>query len=373
MRRCGWAVWLVIAALLVSLGTPGLATAEVPSERLALLQRGIALTGWFRFPASRDPANLRSWIGDGALASLHRIGFSFVRLPVDPALLADPGIPGALETALRRLHRQGVAVVVSLHPVGWSLERSAADRAALHAAWDRLAPVLRRVGPRMTVAELLNEPVFPGDPAGWQALQHALLSAVRAALPEHTIILSGHDWSSIDGLLATRPEPDGNVVYGVHLYTPAELTALAPWRPGLDRAALARLPFPAPDPDRCRAQADRGTDAETAGVIAFYCAQRWDAARVSGLIDRAAAWGRQHHVPVFLGEFGATTALRPAARLAWIRTVREAAERDGMGWALWGYDDVMGLVVDRGRLRLPGPGPPLDPGLLTALGLRRAM
>ncbi|MBN8904560.1 MAG: cellulase family glycosylhydrolase, partial [Rhodospirillales bacterium] len=339
----------------------------------------------FRFPASRDPAALRSWIGDGALATLHRVGFTFVRLPVDPALLAEPGVLDALEAALRRVHRHELAVVLSLHPVGWTLERSAADRAALRTAWDRLAPVLQRVGPRMTVAELLNEPVFPGDPAGWQAVQHALLSAVRTALPEHTIILSGQDWSSIDGLLATRPEPDGNVMYGVHLYTPAELTALAPWRSGLDRAALARLPFPAPDPDRCRSRAmggqapaeraearapaghttppslvaQRGIDAETAGVIAFYCAQGWDAARVAALVERAAAWGRQHRVPVLLGEFGATTALRADARLAWIRTVRDAAERAGMGWALWGYDDVMGFAVDRSRLRQPGPGPPL--------------
>ncbi|MBN8874421.1 MAG: cellulase family glycosylhydrolase [Rhodospirillales bacterium] len=361
--RCLLAVFVLLASWQV-----GGARAEVPAERLAMLQRGVALTGWFRFPASHDPAALGTWIADGALASLRRVGFGFVRLPVDPGLLTEPGIPAALEEAIRRLHRHGFAVVVSLHPIDWHLETSAADRAALRTAWNRLAPVLRRAGARSSVAELLNEPVFPGDPAGWQALQHELLRTVRAVLPDHTIVLTGPDWSSVDGLLAMTPEPDANVVYTVHLYTPAELTALAPWRPALDRTALARLPFPTTKASRCEDLA-AATDAETAGVIRFYCAQHWDAARVAAMLDRAAAWGRRHRVPLLLGEFGATARLMPSARFAWIRAVRETAERAGMGWALWGYDDVMGLAVDRAALRRPGPGPPLDPRLLDALGL----
>jgi hypothetical protein len=46
--------------------------------------------------------------------------------------------------------------------------------------------------------------------------------------------------------------------------------------------------------------------------------------------------------------------------------VRKGCERAGIGWALWGYDDVMGFDVPRP----PPPRPPLDPALLRALGLR---
>ncbi len=69
-----------------------------------------------------------------------------------------------------------------------------------------------------------------------------------AALPDDTIVLTGQDWGSIAGLLALTPNPDGNVVYSFHFYDPAELTSLAAYRPGLDRDALARLPFPGSDP-----------------------------------------------------------------------------------------------------------------------------
>ena len=57
----------------------------------------------------------------------------------------------------------------------------------------------------------------------------------------------------------------------------------------------------------------------------------------------AGAWSRRHHVALLAGEFGASQQLNAAARLAWLTAVREACEREGIGWALWGYDDVDGL------------------------------
>jgi hypothetical protein len=39
--------------------------------------------------------------------------------------------------------------------------------------------------------------------------------------------------------LALTPVSDPNVIYSIHFYVPTELTALAAYRAGLDRAALA--------------------------------------------------------------------------------------------------------------------------------------
>jgi hypothetical protein len=346
-------------------GLPGsTAWGAPPPHQVTTLRHGIALTGWFRFPASRDPAALRNWLSDGAMAALRRAGFDFVRLAVDPALLSAPGVSTVLADAIRRLQRQRLAVVVSVHPNDWHLEDDPADQARLFDAWRGLAPLLLPLDPRLTVAELLNEPVFPHDPAGWQHLQHRLLMQLRGTLPETTVLLTGNDWSSVDGLLAMQPEPDGNVLYGVHLYDPAELTSLAAWRQGLDRSALARLPFPGGKAAACRSTSGQ-TDEETLGVIAFYCAQHWDAAKLAAKLEAAAAWGRRARIPILLGEFGASAALNQPARLAWLHDVRHAAEAAGMGWTLWGYDDVMGLNIRRP----PGQGQPPDPAMLQALGL----
>jgi endoglucanase len=361
VRRRWWWFWVLVWLLPAGWVPAGWAGAAVQTgPQGPALTRGINITGWFRFPASRDPAVLAAYMSDQALADLRAAGFDFVRLAIEPDVTDTP----VLIKAIRRIQRQGLTVVVSPHPHDWHLET---DRDRLLGFWRRLAPALRSLDPPRTVPEVVNEPVFPNDPAGWAALQHAVLTEIRRSLPNVTVMLTGQDWGSVGGLLALAPEDDPHVVYSFHFYDPAELTSLAAYRPGLDRAALAGLPFPVDG--GCETVADAAADPGTRDLMRYYCTLGWDAPRVAAPIARAAAWGRHHHVRVLAGEFGASAALNPAARLAWLRTARETFESEGMGWALWGYDDVMGFAV----ARPPGPRPVLDRAVLTALGMTTGM
>jgi len=364
-----WRKAVAVAAVLASALFPVFAaSARPPAERVATLQRGVNITGWFRYPVSRDPSALRAYMHDDAIEALRRSGFTFVRLAVDPVLVEDRGALAAVQGGVQRLTRAGLGVVVSLHPPGhpvpWRLEQ-AGDALRLRQAWRQLAVVLRSSNPAFVFPELVNEPVFSDDPAGWHRLQLRLLADVRVHLPAHTVVLTGHDWGSIAGLLGLPPVADGNVVYSFHFYDPAELTALAAYRPGLDRASLARLPFPVGDAGACTAQAGAAPDTATADLMRFYCSLGWDETRIRAQIGRASAWARAHDAVVLAGEFGATAALNPMARRAWLRTVREALEANSIGWALWGYDDIMGYAVTRPPLRHPV----LDVVVSEALGL----
>lgn len=353
-----------LAGLLFLLAAIVPAGAAVPAARLAVLARGINITGWFRFAAGRSPDALAAYMSDTALRGLRQAGFSFVRLPFDPAFGARRNV---LIGQVRRIEHAGLAVVLVPAPVHWRLESRPEDRAALVALWSALAPALRGLPAALTFPEVLNEPVFPRAPPRWQVLQTRVFAIIRAALPHSTVILTGPDWSSIAGLQAAVPPADPDVVYDVHFYDPAELTSLAAYRRGLDRAALARLPFPMADPKHCR-QVAHSADAATAALIGFVCAQHWDAARIGRQFSAVAAWRRRTGVSVVLGEFGASARLNRRARLAWIATVRRAAEHERLGWALWGYDDIMGFDLPR-----PPPiRPALDPELLQALGLKPA-
>jgi endoglucanase len=356
---------LAAAALLALLLWPVTSFGLPPPERIEVLSRGINITGWFRYPASRDPEALRTWLSDTATRDLRRAGFTFVRLAAEPAVLEDAAIRRVFLDQVRRLERQGLGVIVSAHPVDWNLDTNAADRARLTAFWRNLAPALREFPPALTFAEVLNEPVFRADPGAWWRLQDSLVGIIRAALPDHTIVLTGHDWGSIAGLLALTPVADGNVVYSFHYYDPVELTSLAAWRQGLDRAALARLPFPETDPAQCDPAADAAKDQTTSDMIRFYCATGWDEAHVRSRLVDAAGWGREHGVALLAGEFGVSARVNPAARLAWLALVRATCSANGIGWALWGYDDVMGFDLPRP----PGNKPVLDRSVIKALGL----
>ncbi|HEY7578925.1 MAG TPA: cellulase family glycosylhydrolase [Acetobacteraceae bacterium] len=333
MRRIGYR----LAAALLAIGL--LAAADEPPPAL---QRGINITHWFRYPPSRDAKALRDYLDDNVLESLRRMGFTFIRLPVQTDLL---GSPGALADAIARVQRHGLAVVVALFADGWHLESDALDRARLIATWRALGPVLRPLDPRLTFPEVLNEPVFSNDPGAWSLLQRQIVGAIRAALPGDTIVLTGADWGSVAGLLSLPPEPDPNLVYSFHFYEPAELTSLGAYHPGLDSATMAMLPFPVLDEAGCAAIAETAGDRPTAELIRFYCGQRWDASAIAARIAAAGVWAKRHHVAVIAGEFGASQRLNAAARLSWLRTVRAACEQQGIGWALWGYDDSMGFAA----------------------------
>lgn len=350
------ALGLGLAGLALTTGAGQGATAALAAAGAPALRRGVNITNWFRYPASSDPAALARYLSDAALAGLRAAGFDFVRLAVDPDLVA---VRPALLPALRRIQAAGLSVIVCPHPRDWRLE---GDPRPLRLFWRGLAPRLRGLDPARLAVEVVNEPVFPGNPAGWAALQHIVLADLRAVLPAVTVVLTGADWGSIGGLLALTPEADPCVVYSVHFYDPSELTSLAAWLPGADRAAFARLPFPVSDAAACRAV---GGNKASAGTVAAYCASGWDAARVRAAVARAGAWGRAHRVRVIAGEFGASTDLNRPARLAWLAAARQAFAAEGIGWALWGYDDSMGFAVPRP----PPERPVLDPGVLAALGL----
>jgi hypothetical protein len=148
------------------------------------LRRGVNITHWFRFPPRHDPTALRDYLDDAALAELKHAGFTFVRVAVQPDLLAQPD---ALVSAVARLQRHGLAVIVALFATDWHLEISPADQAKLFETWHSLAPLLRRFDPAATFPEVLNEPVFAKDPDAWARLQHQAVLTIRAILPKNTI------------------------------------------------------------------------------------------------------------------------------------------------------------------------------------------
>ena len=89
---------------------------------------------------------------------------------------------------------------------------------------------------------------FPAIPPAGPHLQHAVLEEIRQALPTVTVAADRAGLGQHRG--PARADPGGRSATSstaFHLYDPPELTSLAAYRPGLDRAALAQLPFPVDD------------------------------------------------------------------------------------------------------------------------------
>lgn len=82
-------------------------------------------------------------------------------------------------------------------------------------------------------------------------------------------------------------------------------------------------------------------------------------------LQTAAAWGKAHHRPIFMGEFGAYSKGDMASRVRWAAAKRTEAERLGISWAWWELASGFGLYdpklntwnLDLLRALRPGANP----------------
>ncbi len=350
------------------------AWAEVPATRLAILARGINITHWFRFPPNNHAQAMAGDVSDAGLAALKQAGFTYIRLAVGPEEVMQgqnlvPDKLAAIISVVGRIEQAGLGVMIEPHPElmqHWNLQRNAQARENLLGFWRDLAPALKQFSTRLTFPELVNEPGFD-DPGQWDIFQRQLLVIVRAALPDSTIILTGTNWSSIDGLLKTQPVADQDVIYSFHTYEPQLLTLLGFWDPAIRKGQLARyLPFPIKDQASCKAEVSAIEDPHTLAIAQYWCSTHQDAASISKNLARATNWGHVHHVVVAMTEFGAADKLKASSRLAYLASVREGAEKLGLPWAIWGLDDQMGFGQRPGGFNSTSQ---LPPDILQALGL----
>ena len=377
------------------------------------LRRGINLHNLLNWPdVSKSAAGLAyTWppfgtegykMRTGEFQSLRAAGFDFVRVTVDPSIFL--AVDASRRTTLNdiakatvdRLLASGFAVVFDLHPVAvnpaWKPE-ALVDPASPE-AFNRYAEMVGRVAtllaayPADKVAfELMNEPQITrtAELKRWQPMLEKLHAAAREKAPRLPLVLSGALWSDYRALLRvdTAPFRSSNVLYTFHYYDPHTFTHQGV--KGDETRHLAGLEWPETKSHAeavLRDAADRiaadpqtppsskaGALAESRKLMADLLAGTYDAAHVDKDFAEVARWGAANDVPngrIILGEFGCVEAANGravgGARLAWLKTVRMAAERLGMPWAYWVYKGYGGMQLIGGDGRI-------DPTLTDCLGL----
>jgi endoglucanase len=326
-----------------------------PAPALARLTRGVNLSNWLQHGR---PTEARRYAPDAAdFQRIRALGLAHVRLPVDPAALIGPrGLPdpkafATLRAAIEDARRADLltVLVVQLPPEAKAgIATRATDRAALAGTWRWLAGALRDIPPTHLAFEPLNEPEI-ADAAASRALLGYLAGELRAVVPEHTLVVSGHRYSGLDELTALRPLEDRNVVYAFHFYEPHNFTHQgANWGDPAWRL-LRNFPYPS-SPESVAGRMD-ATAPEVRGLLRWHGEERWNRERVQQRLTRAAQWSRRYKVPVWCSEFGVLkTHVAAGERAAWLNDVRVALEEDGIGWTHWDYAGDFGLVGGpRGR------------------------
>lgn len=349
---------------------------------------------------------------DALIANVREAGFDFVRLTVDPGpFLQLSGAPReALDAKLlgtvRRFLGAGLAVLVNLHAnsqvprydsVNWLHATDTPVFREYLVFVERTARLLAGLNSPAVAFEPINEPPYGYDAASvkrWQAMAEGLHAAVRRGAPDMLVVLTGARGGNRHGLLSLDPTPfrGSRVRYSFHYYEPYTFThqGVASKEPS---AALWRyvsdLPYPSAsmpaafvlETVRANVESEPGLDSLTRqrtvsaarAFVSAALAEGFDRRRIEAAFDEVAAWAARHGVDkrqILLGEFGACRtygryrAADPISREAWLRDVREEAERRGFAWSVWelsGYGG-MALVSEDGASTLDRPS-------LRALGL----
>ena len=377
---CCLAAWCVAVGMGAEAGgEPAAATASAPAERMASLKRGVNLGGWFaQGTLSRE--RFKGHITAEDAGRIRKLGCTFVRLPVDPAALADPGKPEAFDAgnlklfdnALDLFQKEGLAVIVCPYMGDGPKHRVLTDRATTEAFlsfWGRLGRHLAARPTDKLFLQVMNEP-STDDQRAWDDLQLRIVAAIRSAAPKHTIVAASNlrangGWDPIGGFVAGRPVEDRNVIYDFHFYDPVQFTHQGAGWMTWQVKEYRNLPYPS-TPENIRPHLAGMTTPGARAYAVLYGRERWNKDRLEKQILRAIEWGRKHQVPVLCGEFGVYRRHAPEAdRLRYLQDVREVLEKHGLGWAMWEYLGDFGVVVDKDGKRV------VDENTAQALGLSK--
>ena len=353
------------------------ADVQTAFARAQHLKHGINASGWFGGTGDYSADRIASFTDDADIALIAKLGFDHVRVSIDPMQLmgAMYGFRGAnsnpqfltqLDHAVDTMLANHLAVIIDVHPTDDYKQKMRTDDQAVDrftTTWRRLAAHYADRDPNMVFFEILNEPEIY-DAYRWAGIQTSVAAAIRQEAPHHTIIASGAVWSDFWDLLAIQPLADGNVIYNFHFYEPHEFTHQgatwsAPWY-----SYEHDIPYPATESSMTELLKE-APNALVRYDMEKYWLDDWNAHRIQLMIDNAAAWAHDNHVPLICNEFGVfRDHSDPVSRDNWLHDVRTALENDGIGWAMWDYRGNFGVVTKQ-----KDQPTQVDDGVVKALGL----
>ncbi len=242
------------------------------------------------------------------------MGFDTVRIPIAWSNHADPHAPYPIDEdfyeRVDEVIAQGLAanltIIINVHHFGGLMRAPDQFEPMLDALWLQIAERYADYPDRL-IFEIINEPHGKMTTERVDEMNQRLVRQIRETNPDRWIIVTGADWGNIDPLLESSPPSDDRLIATFHYYDPFNFTHQG--------AHWMKNPPPA--------GRDWGSEA--------------DRQELTSNMTRAAAFGEERGLPVFLGEFGVFGEVPPKRRFEWTKAVRQEAEAAGISWCIWDF------------------------------------
>lgn len=165
--------------------------------------------------------------------------------------------------------------------------------------------------------EILNEAHGNLDAEIWNKLIADTTKIIRESNPDRWIVIGGVNWNSVTGLASLKlPENDPRIAVTFHYYSPMEVTHQgASWIEG-DSSKWLGTTWTGSQEEQTQVQLD---------------------------FNKALAFGYEHNVPIYLGEYGVYQEAAMDTRVTWTSAITRAAVERKMGYAYWEFYSMFGL------------------------------
>jgi len=254
---------------------------------------------------------------DETFAKIKAAGFSTVRLNlfifgkeanhVGANGVIDPKWLAKLDWVVAEAEKHRLNIILDEHDFEDCSAMSPDDcQAALVNVWRQLAGRYKDA-PNSVIFELLNEPHGNLQGDAWNKVLTQTVAVVRASNPKRNLIIGPTNWNGMEDLDKLQLPADDHIIVTFHYYKPMRFTHQgATWAHEED---LHDIPFGTPE----------------------------ELKAIKDNFDTVAAWGKAHHRPIFLGEFGAYDKAPMDGRVKYDAAVARTAEAHGFPWAYWQF------------------------------------
>lgn len=307
------------------------------------------------------------------VALIKRMGFTFAKVLVNP----QPMISGStinmanmayVDEIVNIFLNQNVPVVVCIHPEpGFKTTYlgSAGGFTTLLSFYHDFAGYLAaRWGQNEVVFQLMTEPF--GNYTDWNTMLPQMVSSVRSAMPNNTLIIGGAVSGKISGLTAITQAcinaiNDNNVYYGFTYWDESNLLPFLFQGGGLGAyyPYLKGVPYPsstANNPADYILSTIPGDQYSSAlAAVTAYCNTPWNMAKQQSVLQPIVDWNNarggnlklicyEMGVPIDPCQAVAGGGVIHADRIQYIHDKRLALEEKNIGWSYWSYNETFTVL-----------------------------
>ncbi|MBO7743622.1 glycoside hydrolase family 5 protein [Paenibacillus sp. MWE-103] len=276
-------------------------------------------------------------------------GFETVRVPIKWSGHADAKAPYAIDAGffdridwvIGQALKQGLNVVLDMHNYDELYLDSVEQEPRFLALWKQISARYKEL-PGNVYFELLNEPNGSLTWSKWNRLLKKTLDAIRSEDPWHTVMIGSVNWSNFADLASLDiPDNERNVIVTFHYYDPFPFTHQGAEWAGPEIGTVG-VEWPGPPSRKVEPIAAAKQVKWVDDWFRDYNANPAETnpaspRSIAEAFDKADNWAKEHHRPIYLGEFGAYSKADMPSRARWTAAVREEAEKRGFGWAYWEF------------------------------------